>query len=315
MNCFYMNRNRILGGLLCVVLASAGTGSIQADSLEEKAAALEKIPLSSEERKAVDIPVKKTEDLVIAAKDSDILDFPGQRDGEVIGEILQYDEIVRVGTVNDVWSQILFLDEKEEERTGYILSSALEGYQEREPSSSGSDSQTQASGLEGKLIAIEKSTLTDNAKEENTGTALQEKEGGQLHEGSGEGIFSDAVTEVSEEGDVTTVQIGTPVSASSDASLIPLGVFRITHYCPCSICCGPYTDGITSTGVTATTNHTIAVYPPQIPYGSRVVINGQVYVAEDCGGGIKENCIDIYVATHQEGEDKGVYYTDVYLLQ
>ena len=24
---------------------------------------------------------------------------------------------------------------------------------------------------------------------------------------------------------------------------------------------------------------------------------------------------DIYVATHQEGEDKGVYYTDVYLLK
>ena len=47
----------------------------------------------------------------------------------------------------------------------------------------------------------------------------------------------------------------------------------------------------------------------------KVVINGQVYVAEDCGGAIKHNCIDIYVATHQEGEDKGVYYTDVYLLR
>ena len=35
--------------------------------------------------------------------------------------------------------------------------------------------------------------------------------------------------------------------------------------------------GITSTGVTATTKHT-AVDPSQIPYGSQVVINGQVYV-------------------------------------
>lgn len=24
---------------------------------------------------------------------------------------------------------------------------------------------------------------------------------------------------------------------------------------------------------------------------------------------IKKNCIDIYVATHEEGEEKGVYYT------
>ncbi len=51
----------------------------------------------------------------------------------------------------------------------------------------------------------------------------------------------------------------TPVAVSSDASLIPLGTFKITHYCSCSICCGPWANGITSTGVTATTNRTIAV--------------------------------------------------------
>ena len=115
--------------------------------------------------------------------------------------------------------------------------------------------------------------------------------------------------------DANGVQIGTPVSVSSDATLKSLGTFRITHYCPCSICCGPWSNGITSTGVTATTNHTIAVDPSQIPYGSKVVINGQVYVAEDCGGAIRTNCIDVYVATHSEAEEKGVFYTEVYLLQ
>ncbi|MDO4650271.1 MAG: 3D domain-containing protein, partial [Eubacteriales bacterium] len=141
-------------------------------------------------------------------------------------------------------------------------------------------------------------------------------ESGTLHEGSGQGVFAEAVEGVADEAgmDANGVQIGTPVGVGSNATLTPLGTFRITHYCPCSICCGPYTDGITSTGVTATTNHTIAVEPNQIPYGSKVVINGQVYVAEDCGGGIKTNCIDIYVASHAEGEAKGVFYTDVYLL-
>ena len=67
--------------------------------------------------------------------------------------------------------------------------------------------------------------------------------------------------------------------------------------------------------MTATTNRTIAVDPSQIPYGSKVVINGQVYVAEDCGGAIRTNCIDVYVATHSEAEQKGVFYTEVYLLQ
>ena len=43
--------------------------------------------------------------------------------------------------------------------------------------------------------------------------------------------------------------------------------------------------------------------------------NGQVYVAEDCGGAIKNKRIDIYVATHAEGEAKGTYDTEVYLLK
>ena len=53
--------------------------------------------------------------------------------------------------------------------------------------------------------------------------------------------------------------------------------------------------------------------PYGICVGSTAIV--RFVVAEDCGGAIKHNCIDIYVATHQEGEDKGVYYTDVYLLK
>lgn len=72
---------------------------------------------------------------------------------------------------------------------------------------------------------------------------------------------------------------------------------------------------MTSTGSTAVTNRTIAVDPTVIPYGSKVVINGQVYIAEDCGGAIKNNRIDIYVGSHAEAEEKGVYETEVYLLE
>lgn len=92
-----------------------------------------------------------------------------------------------------------------------------------------------------------------------------------------------------------------------------LGKFRITHYCPCSSCCGPYSSGITATGTKATANRTIAVNPKQIPYGTKVLINGQVYIAEDCGGGIGSNCIDIYVDSHQEALNRGMFYADVYV--
>lgn len=215
--------------------------------------------------------------------DTAVLDYPSKKDGEEIDELLELDQVKQTGTVNSVWSQIEYQKDDGTEGVGYVPTSCLK-------------------------IA--------STTEAQTDTIDEDKDAGTVHESSGEGVFAEADENTS--GTVTEengVQIGTPVAASSDANLKDLGVFKITHYCPCSICCGPYSNGITSTGVTATTNHTIAVDPSQIPYGSQVVINGQVYVAEDCGGAIKTNCIDIYVATHEEGESKGVYYTEVYLIQ
>lgn len=93
-----------------------------------------------------------------------------------------------------------------------------------------------------------------------------------------------------------------------------LGTFKLTAYCPCSQCCGKWANGITATGVIAKPNHTIAVDPHIIPYGSHVIINGREYVAEDCGGAIKQNKIDVFFATHQEACDFGVQYAEVYLV-
>lgn len=215
--------------------------------------------------------------------DVTVLDYPSKKDGEEIGEVLELDEVKQTGTVNQVWSRITYQDADGTETEGYIPTSCLK--------------------------------LSDTTEDESD-TVDENENAGTLHEGSGKGVFADALEDV-EPGisEQNGVQIGTPVAVSSDAKLQDLGVFKITHYCPCSICCGPYANGITSTGVTAVTNHTIAVDPSVIPYGSKVVINGQIYVAEDCGGAIKKNRIDIYVATHAEGEAKGTYDTEVYLLK
>jgi 3D (Asp-Asp-Asp) domain-containing protein len=82
-------------------------------------------------------------------------------------------------------------------------------------------------------------------------------------------------------------------------------IFRASAYCPCEQCCGK-SDGITATGVKATAGRTIAVDPNYIPYGTKIIINGNTYVAEDCGGNIKGNRIDIYFDSHEEALNFGV---------
>jgi len=54
-------------------------------------------------------------------------------------------------------------------------------------------------------------------------------------------------------------------------------------------------DGVTATGTVPSRGRTIAVDPRQIPYGSRVYINGTgPYIAEDTGGAIRGKRLDIY---------------------
>ena len=73
----------------------------------------------------------------------------------------------------------------------------------------------------------------------------------------------------------------------------------ITAYCPCPSCCGIWRG------------RTIATDPSVIPAGSKVVIDGHTYIAEDTGGGIKGNRIDIYFDTHQEALNWGVQTKEV----
>lgn len=89
--------------------------------------------------------------------------------------------------------------------------------------------------------------------------------------------------------------------------------FLCTAYCPCIECCGK-TDAITSTGVIAQPNHTIAVDPDIIPYGSTVIIEGIEYIAEDCGGAIQSNHIDIFFASHEEALEYGTQYHTIKII-
>lgn len=91
---------------------------------------------------------------------------------------------------------------------------------------------------------------------------------------------------------------------------ISCGDFKITYYW---IGEDEYNDTIASPcdgKHKAIAGHTIAVDTNIIPYGTRVMINNHIYTAEDCGGAVKGNVIDIYTTTPKDV----TYNTEVFVL-
>lgn len=85
-----------------------------------------------------------------------------------------------------------------------------------------------------------------------------------------------------------------------------IGEFKITYYWP-----GEDSYGTaTSTGAVATEGRTVAVDPDIIPYGTEVLIDGHIYIAEDTGSALKGNkIIDIFVNDPKQE----MYYTNIYI--
>ena len=92
-----------------------------------------------------------------------------------------------------------------------------------------------------------------------------------------------------------------------------LGICKLTAYCKENYphICNNGDSSTTSTGTDPVVGRTVAVDPSIIPYGSEVIINGHTYIAEDCGGAIKGNRVDILFSTHQEALEFGVQYNEV----
>ncbi len=115
-------------------------------------------------------------------------------------------------------------------------------------------------------------------------------------------------------GDVPGAQDAAHSETVSSNGLRSIGLFKTTGYCSCYKCSKGWGKR-TSTGTIARSNHTIAVDPRVIPYGTQVMINGIIYTAEDKGSSVKGNHIDIYFDTHSQGIQHGCRMQEVFLIQ
>lgn len=140
--------------------------------------------------------------------------------------------------------------------------------------------------------------------------------------------MEEAVTEITSTTETTTVaQETTTEEETTDIPLttvkfedIPeyteLGTFKLTAYCICQECCGKSPEhpeyGITASGTRATPGRSVAVDTSVIPFGTKLYINGNTYIAEDTGKLVKGNVVDICFENHREAELFGYEYAKVF---
>lgn len=92
-----------------------------------------------------------------------------------------------------------------------------------------------------------------------------------------------------------------------------------TAYCSCKKCTGKEPGdkgyGITSSGTKAERG-TVAVNTKQIPYGTKLYVEGYGFAtAEDTGGAIKKNRIDLFMESHEKALQHGRKKVTVYILE
>lgn len=122
----------------------------------------------------------------------------------------------------------------------------------------------------------------------------------------GELIAAEAEYAVEQEPDSPPVAEAIRQETPQEAACTNESTMTVTAYCPCEKCCGAYSNGYTATGAKATQGVTIATDPDVIPLGTEVEIDGHIYIAQDVGGAISGNRIDLYFDSHEDALQWGV---------
>lgn len=95
-----------------------------------------------------------------------------------------------------------------------------------------------------------------------------------------------------------------------------IGTFTVTHYCLENYphICNDGDCSYTASGQAPIPYYTVAA-DSSIPFGTKLLIDGQEYEVMDRGGAITTGKLDIAVATHDEALELGVIKKDVYLIE
>ncbi len=98
---------------------------------------------------------------------------------------------------------------------------------------------------------------------------------------------------------------------STDMEYKAVLTMNATAYCPCSRCCGKWSNGVTASGLKAGYG-VCAVDTRVIPLGTKLYVEGYGYcIAADTGGAIKGNRIDLCYGSHFAALNSGFGHKNV----
>ena len=183
-----------------------------------------------------------------------------------------------------------------------------------------SASQAEAAALSAQISSAENSiySLTQQAaaqqeaaqQEETQQEAAQQEETQQTENQQSQSQEEDTYTESSSSGsgDSYNDESGS-VESSGSGQETYLGNFTLTAYCNCAQCCGT-AGNLTASGTVPSAGRTVAM--AGVPFGTQLLINGNVYTVEDLG--TPYGHVDIFFGSHSEALSFGLQHADVYQL-
>jgi len=106
-------------------------------------------------------------------------------------------------------------------------------------------------------------------------------------------------------------------AALRDAAPVPGSiVMRVTGYCPCSKCCGKYSDGFTANGHKIQPGDKFVAAPKHIPFGTMLSVPGYgVVPVLDRGGAITVSRLDVFFESHSDALKWGVQNLEITVVE
>lgn len=178
-----------------------------------------------------------------------------------------------------------------------------------------SASQAEAAALSAQISSAENSiySLTQQAAAQQEAAQqeeTQQEETQQTEDQQSQSQEEDTYTESSSSGsgDSYNDESGSVESSGSGQGTY-LGNFTLTAYCNCAQCCGT-AGNLTASGTVPSAGRTVAM--AGVPFGTQLLINGNVYTVEDLG--TPYGHVDIFFGSHSEALSFGLQRADVYQL-